>query len=131
MPRQLFMLGLPVAFQNTIISIGGLVVQYMVNGFGFLYVAGFTATNKLYGLLEVAASSYGFAIATYAGQNLGAAQIGRIRRGIRASVVMALGTALLIAAGVLLPSRCCAVLGGIGLVSSAVLRNESGRKNKP
>lgn len=105
MPRQLFMLGLPVAFQNTIISIGGLVVQYMVNGFGFLYVAGFTATNKLYGLLEVAASSYGFAIATYAGQNLGAAQIGRIRRGIRASVVMALGTALLIAAGVLVFGR--------------------------
>ena len=39
--------------------------------------------------------------------------------------------ASLIAAWVLLPSRCCAVLGGIGLVSSAVLRNESGRKNKP
>lgn len=105
MPRQLLMLGLPVAFQNTIISIGGLVVQYMVNGFGFLYVAGFTATNKLYGLLEVAASSYGFAIATYAGQNLGAARIDRIRRGIRASVIMALGTALLIAAGVLVFGR--------------------------
>ena len=29
-------------------SVGGLVVQYVVNGYGFLFVAGFTATNKLY-----------------------------------------------------------------------------------
>lgn len=95
--RRLLMLGLPVAFQNTIISIGGLTVQYVVNGFGFLYVAGFTATNKLYGLLEVAASSYGFAIAAYAGQNLGAQKLRRIRDGIRSSVWMALLTAAVIA----------------------------------
>lgn len=97
MTQQLFLLGLPVAFQNTIISIGGLVVQYVINGFGFLYVAGFTATNKLYGILEVAASSYGFAIATYAGQNLGAGKFDRIRKGIRSSVWMALVTSAAIA----------------------------------
>ena len=39
-------------------------VQYVVNGYGFLFVAGFTATNKLYGLLEMAAISYGDAIVT-------------------------------------------------------------------
>lgn len=100
--RRLLMLGLPVAFQNTIISIGGLTVQYVVNGFGFLYVAGFTATNKLYGLLEVAASSYGFAIAAYAGQNLGAQKLRRIRDGIRSSVWMALLTAAVISLAMML-----------------------------
>ena len=52
----------PLAIQNVIISVGGLTVQYVVNGFGFLFVAGFTASNKLYGVLEMAAVSYGYAI---------------------------------------------------------------------
>ena len=59
-----FAAGRAVALQNTIISIGGLCVQYVVNGFGFIFVAGFTATNKLYGLLEMAAVSFGYAIST-------------------------------------------------------------------
>lgn len=93
---HLLKLGSPVAFQNAIISVGGLVVQYVVNGFGFLFVAGFTATNKLYGLLELAAVSYGYAVATYAGQNLGAGKIERIREGIRAAIKLFVGTSLVI-----------------------------------
>ena len=71
MNARLMKLGIPVVFQNIIIGVGGLVVQYVINGYGFLFVAGFTATNKLYGLLEMAAISYGYAIVTYVGQNLG------------------------------------------------------------
>ena len=52
MNARLMKLGIPVVFQNIIIGVGGLVVQYVINGYGFLFVAGFTATNKLYGLLE-------------------------------------------------------------------------------
>lgn len=89
---RLFHLGMPVAFQNTIIALGGFVVQYVINGYGFLYVAAFTATNKLYTILEMAGASYGFAIATYVGQNLGAERFDRIRKGMRSGVVMALGT---------------------------------------
>ena len=69
---HLMKLGLPMAFQNAIISVGGMIVQFVVNGFGVLFIAGFTATNKLYGILEVAATSYGYAMVTYSGQNLGA-----------------------------------------------------------
>lgn len=83
-------------FQNTIIAIGGLVVQYVVNGYGFLFVAGFTATNKLYGILEMAAISYGYAIVTYVGQNLGAGEIGRIKKGVRSSTLLAFLTSALI-----------------------------------
>ena len=87
--QKLLKLGTPVVFQNTIIAIGGLVVQYVVNGYGFLFVAGFTATNKLYGILEMAAISYGYAIVTYVGQNLGAGEIDRIKKGVRSSTLLA------------------------------------------
>ncbi|HIS70188.1 MAG TPA: MATE family efflux transporter [Candidatus Gallacutalibacter stercoravium] len=96
--KRLIMLGVPVVFQNTVISLGGMTVQYVINGFGFLYVAGFTAANKLYGLLEVAATSFGFSMATYAGQNLGARRLDRIRSGMRSACRMAVITALIISA---------------------------------
>jgi putative MATE family efflux protein len=75
MSLRLLKVATPLAIQNVIISVGGLTVQYVVNGFGFLFVAGFTASNKLYGVLEMAAVSYGYAITTYVGQNLGAKNI--------------------------------------------------------
>lgn len=98
----LFKLGIPMAFQNAIISIGGMLVQTVVNGLGVLYIAGFTATNKLYGILEIAASSYGYAMITYVGQNLGAKKIDRIRKGQRAAIVVAISTSLVIAAFMIL-----------------------------
>ena len=95
---KLLMLGFPMAFQNAIISVGGMIVQFVVNGFGVIFIAGFTATNKLYGVLEVAATSYGYAMVTYSGQNLGAGRTDRIRKGMRASLWIALFTSALIAA---------------------------------
>lgn len=94
--RRLFQLGIPIAFQNTVIAVGGLVVQFVINGFGFIFVAGFTATNKLYGLLELAATSFGFSMATFAGQNLGAGKYERIRKGMRSAIKMAVATAIAI-----------------------------------
>ncbi len=93
---RLLMLGFPMAFQNAIISIGGMIVQFVVNGFGVIFIAGFTATNKLYGVLEVAATSYGYSMVTYAGQNLGAGRTDRIRRGMRSAVLISLLTSLVI-----------------------------------
>lgn len=80
---QLMLLGLPMAFQNFIIAIGSMIVQRLINSFGVIFIAGFTATNKLYGVLEIAATSYGFAMVTYTGQNLGANQPKRIREGLK------------------------------------------------
>ena len=102
MNARLMKLGIPVVFQNIIIGVGGLVVQYVINGYGFLFVAGFTATNKLYGLLEMAAISYGYAIVTYVGQNLGAGKIDRIRKGVRSSMLLSLLTSLIISAAMFL-----------------------------
>lgn len=99
---RLMALGFPMAFQNCIIAIGGMIVQFVVNGFGVLFIAGFTATNKLYGILEIAATSYGYAMITYVGQNLGAGKTKRIRRGTRSALVIAVITSMVIAAVMLL-----------------------------
>lgn len=85
-------IGTPIALKNVVISLGGIVVQSIVNGFGMSFIAGFTATNKLYGLLEIAAISYGYAITTYVGQNYGAAKPERIRKGMNAAVLLSLLT---------------------------------------
>ena len=97
----LMKLGLPMALQNTIIAVGGMIIQTIVNGFSVAFIAGFTATNKLYGVLEVAATSYGYAMTTYAGQNLGAGKLERISQGMRSGLVIALATSAAISAAML------------------------------
>ena len=107
--RKLMTLGIPMAFQNGIIAVGGMIVQSVVNGFGVLFIAGFTATNKLYGLLEIAATSYGYAMTTYVGQNLGAGKIRRIRQGMKSGLLLAMLTSAVIAAVMLVFGQ--AILG--------------------
>ena len=102
MAATLLRLGSPVAMQNAIISVGGMAVQSVINRYGMLFIAGFTATNKLYGILEIAATSYGYAVTSYVGQNLGAGLKKRIRQGMRSAVLIALVTSLVIAAAMLL-----------------------------
>lgn len=102
---QLLGLGFPMAFQNCIIAVGGMIVQFVVNGSGVVFIAGFTATNKLYGVLEIAATSYGYAMITYVGQNLGAGRYRRIRQGVRAALAIAAATSLVIAAVMLVFGR--------------------------
>lgn len=103
--KNLTAIGSPAAAKNVIISIGGMIVQTIVNGFGTGFIAGFTATSKLYGLLEIAAISYGYAITTYVGQNYGARKPARIRNGIHSAVKLAVATSILIAACMFLFGR--------------------------
>ena len=103
--RKLLWLGIPVMFQNAVISIGGMVLQSVINGFGFLFVAGITAGNKLCGLMEMAGTSVGAAVATFAGQNLGAGQMARIREGVRSAAKISSAIALSIAAFIILTGR--------------------------
>ncbi len=103
--RELLGFGIPIAVQNTIIAVGGITVQSVVNGFSVGFIAGFTATNKLYGILEIAALSYGFAVMTYVGQNYGAEKGERIRKGMRCALLLAVCTSLLIAAVVIAVGR--------------------------
>ena len=102
---HLIRLSLPVAFQNAVIGVGGMIVQSVANPLGVTFIAGYTATNKLYGLLEIAAVSYGYAISTYTGQNLGAQKYDRIRGGVHTAVIMGVITSMIIALFMLIFGR--------------------------
>lgn len=102
MAGRLLSLGSPMAAQNAIIAIGGMIIQGVVNGYGVAFIGGFTAANKLYGVLEIAATSYGYAMITYVGQNLGAGKINRIRKGMRCAITVALITSIIITAAMLI-----------------------------
>ena len=102
---RLMGLGLPISAQNAVIAVGGMIVQTVVNSMGVSFIAGYTATNKLYGLLEIAAVSYGYAISTFSGQNLGARRLDRVRDGVRAGLVSGILTALGITAAMLIFGR--------------------------
>lgn len=93
---QLIKLGLPLAFQNLIIAFGGIILQSVVNGFGFLFIAGYTAANKLYGILEVVAISFGYAITTYVSQNYGAKKYQRMKSGVFQGNLLSVGISIVI-----------------------------------
>ena len=96
MAGRLLALGSPMAAQNAIIAVGGMIITAVVNGYSVAFIGGFTASNKLYGVLEIAATSYGYAMITFVGQNLGAAKLDRIKTGMRWATTVALGTSALI-----------------------------------
>lgn len=100
--RRLLFLGSPMAAQNAIIAIGGMIITSVVNGYGVAFIGGYTAANKLYGILEIAATSYGYAMITYVGQNLGAGKISRIHSGMRQASGVALLTSAMIASVMLI-----------------------------
>ena len=85
MMKKLMKLGFPIAFQNLIISLGGLVLQSVVNGFGFIFMAGYNAASRLQGLVEISGASLGNAAGTFTGQNYGAGKMDRVRFGLRRS----------------------------------------------
>ena len=95
--QNLLGIGFPAAAKNLVIALGGMAVMAVVNTFGTPFIAGVTASNKLYGLLEIAALSYGYAIITYVGQNYGAMRYDRIRAGVKAAAVLSFVTSLVIA----------------------------------
>lgn len=95
---NLLRLGTPSAAKNTVVALGGMAVMTVVNSFGTAFIAGFTSTNKLYGLLEICALSYGYAVITYVGQNYGAMRFDRIKIGMKSATILAVATALVISA---------------------------------
>jgi Na+-driven multidrug efflux pump len=91
--------------QNFLIVAGGMVVQSVVNTFSVVFIAGFTAGAKMHGVLEIATSSFGFAMTTYVAQNLGAGRFDRIHEGVRSSAWAATATACVIAVVMLITGR--------------------------
>ena len=108
--RNLIRIGTPIAAKNVGVALGGMVLQTVVNGFGVSFIAGYTASNKLYGLLEIAAVSYGYAVTTFVGQNYGAARPDRVRSGVRSACVLSMITSVIIASVMLVFGRSAVML---------------------
>ncbi len=83
-------ISLPMAFQFSITAIGSIILQTAVNGFGPTVIASVTAATKIQNVVAGPMESLGITMATYCGQNLGAAKMDRIRHGIRSSILTAL-----------------------------------------
>lgn len=81
--RTLMKLGGPLAFRNLVIETGGQLIQYVINGYGTLYVAGIAAAYKYFGFISLVGFSLDGAMSVYVGQNYGADRLDRIKKGMR------------------------------------------------
>lgn len=91
-------IGLPMGFQASIIGIGVIILQFVLNGFGSVSVAAFTAAQKIEQIFGAPLSSFGMTMATYAAQNYGAGRVDRIKRGVRSCAYMSVGYSLVVLA---------------------------------
>lgn len=74
--------GLPMAFLNSVLSIGGIIIQFVNNGLGTLYVATYSAASKIEQFITQPILSFGAAVSVFAAQNYGAGKYKRIRHGV-------------------------------------------------
>ena len=78
------------------ITLGGMILQSSINLQGSIFIAGYTATNKLYGFLQCFAMSVGQGSCTFVSQNYGAGLGQRVRQGVADSVKIVMTMAILI-----------------------------------
>ena len=91
---RLLGIGVPMGLQCSITAIGSVIMQWAVNVLGSTAVAAVTAAGKTQSLLTVPLESVGTAMATYAGQNLGASRMDRVRQGVNRALLIILVYAL-------------------------------------
>ncbi|MCO7175182.1 MATE family efflux transporter [Sporolactobacillus kofuensis] len=85
--KQHLQLGLPMGFQTSVISIGAVIVQIMLNTLGSDAVAAYTAAGRIDFLATQLTLSFGMTMATFSAQNFGAGHYDRIRSGVKQTVV--------------------------------------------
>ncbi len=93
-------IAVPSILQQSIVSVGMLLVQSVVNRFGSGALAGYSAGSRIESICVVPMIATGNAVATFTAQNIGAGKTERVREGYRASYRIVLGFALLMAATV-------------------------------
>lgn len=93
--RRQLALGIPVSLQFTITSIGSMILQSAVNGFGADVVAAFTAAGRAESITNIPMSNLAVAASTFVAQNYGAGQYRRILTTVRKVFVVDLGLSVL------------------------------------
>ena len=94
--RQIISFGLPSGLQNSIISIANIVVQSNINKFGVMAVAGCGVYSKIEGFAFLPITCFAMALTTFLGQNLGARQYDRAKKGAAFGIVCSMTLAELV-----------------------------------
>ena len=103
--RKELRLALPLALQHAVTAGGGLFVTHALNGYTVTFVAAFTATERLYGLMELSGMAVGYALSAFISQNIGAGKYSRVRTGSRSAAIVAMGISLVISSVLILFGR--------------------------
>ena len=81
-------MGVPMGLQYSITAIGSVILQTATNTLGSMYVASTTAAGRIGGFLACPLDAMGAAMATYGGQNVGAAKLDRIGKGLKDCIIL-------------------------------------------
>ncbi len=81
-------IGFPTALQQSITAFSNVIVQSYINSFGTAAIAGYSATVRVDGFLQLTLQSFNMTITTFVGQNVGARKPKRVKRGIMAAWLM-------------------------------------------
>ena len=82
--------GLPSAVQNSVIALANVFVQSNINSFGKFAMAGCGAYSKLEGFAFLPVTCFSQALSTFTGQNLGAKQHDRVKKGVVFGIICSL-----------------------------------------
>lgn len=98
-------LGVPSGVTQAIMSMAMLVVQSLTNSFGEQFIAANVIVMRVDGFAMLPNFSFGTAMTTYAGQNIGAKKFDRVTKGAKQGTVMGLGISAIITATILFFGR--------------------------
>lgn len=87
---QILRLGVPSGVQNSIIAFANVVVQSYVNAFGPMAMAGYGAYAKIEGFAFLPINSFTMALTTFVGQNIGAREYERTKKGAKFGIISAM-----------------------------------------
>lgn len=99
---SLIRLGLPSGVTQAILSMSMIVVQSLTNSFGEQFIAANVIVMRIDGFVMLPAFSFGTAMTTYAGQNIGAGRMDRVTKGAREGTFSAMGISAVLTVLILL-----------------------------
>ena len=85
---KILIIAVPSILQQSFISVGNILIQSVINGFGASVMAGYSAAVKLNNMVITSFTTIGNGISNFSAQNLGARKYGRIQEGFRAGMKM-------------------------------------------
>ena len=86
--KDIVVIAVPSTLQQSFISLGNIIIQSIINGFGAPVMAGYSAAVKLNNLVITSFTTLGNGISNYTAQNLGARKLPRIKEGMKVGVKM-------------------------------------------